>query len=112
MHPIVNRIHIARPAERVFDFATTPGNWVPGERVDEEMRVAGHRNRAHWIVRERVAPLAGSSRDAGATEFVRELIYRMPNVLYRLMDWLFARRLIAVESARALANLKAVLEAE
>jgi uncharacterized protein YndB with AHSA1/START domain len=66
--------HIDAPVERVFEYATTPGNWPdwhpsslgvsgatdhplgPGELVTEEFRVAGRRGRVVWTVREREAP--------------------------------------------------------
>jgi uncharacterized protein YndB with AHSA1/START domain len=74
----VTRIHttirIDEPVERVFEYATTPGNWPewhpsslgvsgardhslePGEQVTEEFLVAGRRGRVMWTVREREAP--------------------------------------------------------
>jgi uncharacterized protein YndB with AHSA1/START domain len=71
---IVNTIAIARPAEQVFAFVTTPANWPrwhpsslgvsagadhpleEGEQVTEEYRVAGQTGSAVWTVREREAP--------------------------------------------------------
>ena len=62
------------PAETLFEYVTTPGNWPvwhpsslgvsgatdhslgPGEKVAEEYSVAGRRGRVVWTVRERVAP--------------------------------------------------------
>jgi uncharacterized protein YndB with AHSA1/START domain len=74
----VTRIHttirIDEPAEKLFEYVTTPGNWPawhpsslgvsgatdhslePGEKVTEEYSVAGRRGRVEWTVRERVAP--------------------------------------------------------
>jgi uncharacterized protein YndB with AHSA1/START domain len=71
---IVTAIVIRAPIERVFDHATTAGNWpgwhpalhsvggatdhsaAPGERITEEIRTDGRRWRAVWTVRERVPP--------------------------------------------------------
>jgi uncharacterized protein YndB with AHSA1/START domain len=65
---------IRRPVERVFDFLTTPANWLlwhpsslkvtgavdhplqPGEQVTEEFVVAGQFGTAVWTVRECSAP--------------------------------------------------------
>jgi len=71
---IYTSIRIDEPAEKLFDYVTTPGNWPvwhpsslgvsgatdhslePGEKVIEEYMVAGRRGRVVWTVRERVAP--------------------------------------------------------
>jgi uncharacterized protein YndB with AHSA1/START domain len=72
---IVTTTEIRRPIKEVFDFLTTPGNWIlwhpstlavsgatdhsleVGEQVTEEYVVAGKNGRATWTVRERNAPL-------------------------------------------------------
>jgi uncharacterized protein YndB with AHSA1/START domain len=74
MARIVTTIEIRMPIERVFDYATTAGNWpswhpasrrvsgatdhsaVPGERIIEEIETSGRRWRAVWTVREREPP--------------------------------------------------------
>ncbi len=88
MTRIHTTIRIQAPAERVFEYATTPGNWPdwhpsslgvsgatdhslePGEQVTEEFRVAGRRGRVRWTVREREAPgrwvIDGESEDGGS----------------------------------------------
>jgi uncharacterized protein YndB with AHSA1/START domain len=71
---IVTTIQIECPIERVFDFLTTPGNWVRwhpstlavsgatdhslevGEQVTEDYVIAGQKGRATWTVRERRRP--------------------------------------------------------
>lgn len=75
--PVVlhNEIQIARAAQDVFAFFTTPDSWPRwhpsslavsgatdhplqvGEQVSEDFRVAGRRGRAVWTVTERSAPL-------------------------------------------------------
>jgi uncharacterized protein YndB with AHSA1/START domain len=75
MARIVSAIDIEAPIERVFDHATTAGNWpgwhpaslavsgasdhsaAPGERLTEDIRAAGRRWRALWTVREREPPV-------------------------------------------------------
>jgi hypothetical protein len=74
MTRIYTTAQIHTPADRVFDYVTTPGNWPvwhpsslgvggatdhslePDEQVTEEFQVAGRRGRVVWTVRERVAP--------------------------------------------------------
>jgi uncharacterized protein YndB with AHSA1/START domain len=74
MTRVYRAIEIDVPAEQVFDYVTTPGNWPdwhpsslgvsgatdhslePGEQVTEEFLVAGRRGRVVWTVREREAP--------------------------------------------------------
>jgi uncharacterized protein YndB with AHSA1/START domain len=74
MTRIRTTISIDEPAERLFEYVTTPGNWPewhpsslgvsgatdhslePGEKVSEEYSVAGRRGRVLWTVREREAP--------------------------------------------------------
>jgi uncharacterized protein YndB with AHSA1/START domain len=70
----VSTIDIRAPIERVFDYATTAGNWprwhpaslavsgasdhsaAPGERITEDIGAAGRRWQALWTVREREPP--------------------------------------------------------
>ena len=100
----------------------------PGEEVTEEYRVAGRLGRAVWTVRERVAPrrwvIEGRAEGGGgaritytltpredySTNFERELVYTMPNLLLALLDRLVLRRRVERESAEALRRLKDVLE--
>lgn len=74
MTRIYTTIRVEEPAERLFEYVTTPGNWPewhpsslgvsgatdhslgPGEKVAEEYSVAGRRGRVVWTVREREAP--------------------------------------------------------
>ncbi len=74
MARVYTTIQIDTPIERVFNYVTTPGNWLewhpsclgvsgatdhslePGEKITEEFRVAGRRGRVLWTVRERVVP--------------------------------------------------------
>ncbi|MBK6972937.1 MAG: SRPBCC family protein [Sterolibacteriaceae bacterium] len=87
--PVVirNEIRIARAAQDVFAFVTTPGNWPRwhpsslavsgatdhplqvGEQVTEHFRVAGRRGRTVWTVTERTAPLhwkiVGAGQEGG-----------------------------------------------
>jgi uncharacterized protein YndB with AHSA1/START domain len=98
-----------------------------GERIVEEFRAAGRRGRAVWTVHERVPPgrwvIQGRAEGGGhaaityhltvregGTRFERELIYRMPNPLWGVLDWLLIRRRMAAESALALGRLKTIVE--
>jgi uncharacterized protein YndB with AHSA1/START domain len=74
MARIVTAIEIRAPIERVFDYATTAGNWpswhpasravrgatdhpaAHGERITEEIQTGGRSWRAVWTVRERAPP--------------------------------------------------------
>jgi uncharacterized protein YndB with AHSA1/START domain len=74
MTRIVTTIEIRAPIERVFDYATTAGNWpnwhpasravrcatdhsaAQGERITEEIQTGGRSWRAVWTVRERAPP--------------------------------------------------------
>ncbi len=99
-----------------------------GEQVTEDYVVAGRGGTVIWTVRERIAPTrwviegaitTGSGgggtitytcipRDGG-THFVREFVYRMPNLLYAVLDGLIIRRRIAAESDQALRQRREVL---
>jgi uncharacterized protein YndB with AHSA1/START domain len=99
-----------------------------GERLVEQIETTGYRGQARWIVREREPPrrwviegeggTGGRARityrlfaQADGTRFERELVYRMPNAWYALLDVLFIRRRMAAQSEEALGRLKALLEA-
>ena len=145
MTRIYNSIQINRPIERVFDFITTPTNWpqwhpasvsvggnaehslLPGEKITEEISVAGRRGQVAWLVRERSASrrwvIDGNGKDGGratitytlsphpdGTNFERELVYTMPNALLAVLDWLIIRSRMKAESAEALRRLKRLLE--
>lgn len=74
MTRVYNTVQIQMPIEKVFDYATTPGNWPRwhpsslgvsgatghslevGEQVREVFRVAGRRGSVTWTVRECAAP--------------------------------------------------------
>ena len=74
MTRIYTTIEIEQPAERVFDYVTTPGHWPewhpsslgvsgltdhslePGKQVTERFLVAGNRGAVVWAVRERDFP--------------------------------------------------------
>jgi uncharacterized protein YndB with AHSA1/START domain len=87
MTRICNSIQISRPIEQVFDFITTPANWLQwhpasvsvsgnadhsllqGEEVTEDISVAGRRGQVTWSVREHSAPrqwvIDGNGKDGG-----------------------------------------------
>lgn len=145
---VATDIVIRAPVARVFDYVTTPGHWPEwhpsslavsgdvdhslrtGERVTENVRVAGRRGRVVWTVRTYEPPhrwvLDGTWEGLGAgvltytlspwesgdaTFFERDFDYTPPTPLLRLLDWLVVRRRIAAESVLALRRLRAVLEA-
>ncbi len=100
-----------------------------GEQVTERFLVAGRRGEVVWTVGEREAPrrwtiegkiiTAGGGgtvryiltvRDDGATDFTREFVYPLPNLLYAVLDALVIRRRIAAESAEAVRRLTRRLE--
>jgi uncharacterized protein YndB with AHSA1/START domain len=100
----------------------------PGEQLVEEIQMTGYRGEASWVVRERAAPsrwvIEGEGSTGGyallsyrlfaqpdGTRFERELVYRMPNAWYALLDVLFIRRRMVAQSAEALRRLKDLLEA-
>lgn len=97
------------------------------EQVTEEFRAAGRRGSVIWTVRERDAPRrwvihgelsrGGSgwityalTPEGGGTRFERELVYNLPDPLWRLLDRVVLRWRMRRESAAALRRLKAVLE--
>ena len=101
----------------------------PCERLVEQIETIGYRGRASWVVRERATPqrwviegeggTGGHARiayrlfgQADGTRFERELVYRMPNAWYALLDVLFIRRRMAAQSEQALSRLRALLEAD
>lgn len=98
-----------------------------GEQVIEGISVGVRRDRVIWTVLERERPrrwvIAGQGGRGGSatitysltpggtgTLFERELVYQMPNVFLACLDFLLIRYLIKAQSARALNNLKRVLE--
>lgn len=100
---------------------------LPGEEVTENISVAGRRGEVTWLVRERREPhrwvIDGSGKDSGratitytlsarpnGTHFERELVYRMPNPLLSVLDWLIVRWRMKADSAEALQGLKRLLE--
>lgn len=105
----------------------------PGERLVEQIETAGYRGQARWVVRAREPPRCGVNgrwviegeggtgghalltyrlaAQPGGTRFERELVYRMPNAWWALLDGLFIRRRMAAQSEQALRRLKALLEA-
>jgi uncharacterized protein YndB with AHSA1/START domain len=146
MTRILISAEIACPVERAFAYVTTPANWPewhvssvgvsgsvdhslePGEQVTEEFKVAGHRGRVVWTVRERVPPsrwviegaVAGGGHGRisytlrplpdGRTGYEREFVYTMPNPLLAALDVVIFRRRNERESRESVARLKGVLE--
>jgi uncharacterized protein YndB with AHSA1/START domain len=145
---VATDIVIHAPIERVFAYATTPGHWpewhpaslavagavdhplAPGERVTEDVRVAGWRGRVIWTARTYEPPhrwvLDGIWEGLGcgilsytlspwesgdATYFEREFDYTPPTAWLRLLDHLVVRRRIAAESVVALRRLRTLMEA-
>jgi uncharacterized protein YndB with AHSA1/START domain len=144
---IHNEAVIARAPQEVFDFVTTPGKWPKrhpaslgvsgatdhplqlGERVTEDIVVAGRRGRAVWTVTERMVPqrwqIEGQGEESGrawitytltpqanGTGFERDMRYRMPNLLAAMLDPLLTRGKIAEESSVAVRQLQQALEKE
>ena len=102
---------------------------LQGEEVTEDISVAGRRGQVIWLVRERRAPrrwvIDGKAKDGGratitytltpypaGTNFERELVYTIPNVLLAILDWLIIRSRMKAESVEALQRLKRVLESQ
>lgn len=99
-----------------------------GEQVVEEFLVAGRYGQVVWTVRNCLPPyrwviegqIVGSQSGGIITytltprlesvTFEREFSYRLSNPMLYLLDWLFLRRRIQVESDEALRRLKTVLE--
>ncbi|MEM9448397.1 MAG: SRPBCC family protein [Cyanobacteria bacterium P01_E01_bin.6] len=98
-----------------------------GEQVTEDYQVAGRKGRVVWTARERERPsrwvIEGQTEDGGrgtitytlsadgaGTRFTREFVYDMPNPFLAMLNWLILRHRIRAESARALTQLKQVLE--
>jgi uncharacterized protein YndB with AHSA1/START domain len=95
MTRIVTTIEIRAPIERVFDYATTAGNWpswhpasrsvsgaidhsaAQGERITEEIETGGRRWRAVWTVRERAPPhrwvIEGQAESGGSAAIAYRL---------------------------------------
>jgi uncharacterized protein YndB with AHSA1/START domain len=107
----------------------TDHSLLVGEQVTERILVAGRRGEVVWTVREREAPRrwvidgvittggGGSGvvsynltpRD-GATEFILNFTYPLPNLALALLDALLVRRRIQAESEQATRQLKRRLE--
>jgi uncharacterized protein YndB with AHSA1/START domain len=100
---------------------------LQGEEVTEDISVAGRRGQVTWFVRERSAPrrwvIDGAGKDGGratitdtltphpaGTNFERELVYTMRNVLLAVLDWLIVRSRMKADSVEALQRLKRLLE--
>jgi hypothetical protein len=100
---------------------------LAGEKVVENISVAGRRGQVIWFVHERNEPhrwvIDGTGNDGGratitysltphpaGTNFDRELVYTMPNVLLAFLDWLLIRSRMKADSAEALRRLKGRLE--
>jgi uncharacterized protein YndB with AHSA1/START domain len=100
---------------------------LPGEEVTEDISVAGRRGQVIWLVRERSAPrrwvIDGNGKDGGratitytltphpdGTNFERELVYTMPNILLAILDWAIIRSRMKADSIEALQRLKRLLE--
>ena len=115
-HP--SSIRVAGTADRSLDI---------GEQVTEDYQVAGRQGRVVWTARERERPsrwvIEGQTEDGGrgtitytvmpvgaGTKFTREFVYDMPNPFLTLLNWLILRHRIKAESARAVNQLKQVLE--
>jgi len=99
-----------------------------GETVTEDFVVAGRRGTvrwtvvareepAHWTIEGRNEGSRGGGRVSyrltpqdGGTQFHRELVYRMPNLLGAVADRLGVHDRVAAESSVAVENLKAILE--
>jgi uncharacterized protein YndB with AHSA1/START domain len=98
MTRVVASIEIGAPIERVFDYATTSGNWpcwhpvsravsgatdhsaAPGERITEEIETGGRRWRAFWTVVERTPPhrwvIEGAAEGGGSATLTYRLTPR------------------------------------
>jgi uncharacterized protein YndB with AHSA1/START domain len=107
----------------------TDHSLLVGEQVTERFLVAGRRGEVVWTVREREAPRrwiidgvittggGGSgvvsynlTPRGGATEFIRNFTYPLPNLALALLDALLVRRRIQAESEQATRQLKRWLE--
>ena len=148
--PIITSVEIQATPSEVFQFATVAANWkrwhpatisvsgnvhrsaMPGETIDEKIRVGWYRGTARWTVRQRRAPSTahegrwviegradngGTARivyvlasEKGGTRFTRSLTYTTPNRFYAWLDRLFMHRLLVRQSERALGQLKRVME--
>jgi len=100
-----------------------------GEQIAEDVIIAGRHGLGTWTCVERDPPhhlaldLKGASgttgrivytfvaRDEG-TEFTRDLTYNMPSLNAARGETLTVSRALREQSAQAMANLKALLEAE
>jgi hypothetical protein len=143
--PIIKTaVSIDQSMDRVFEFVTTAANcgtWCPsswtgpidhslrlGERVTEELSLAGRRARIEWTVRESRPPerwvIVGKTEDGGkatlsyvltrgpnGTHLRREFVYDIPILFDQRGAFLSLRNRLQAESAESLRRLKRVIEA-
>lgn len=141
---IETEIAIARPAEAVFDYVSTPALWhtwhpatvevrdapnrplTVGETALELIAVAGRRDFALWRVTACVRPRRWEivtdtangcahitydiAPEGGGCRFHRTLEFRSKRWPWRALDGSLTRWLLERQSARALRQLKTVLE--
>ena len=138
---IVTRIDIAAPPPVVFAYATTPANWpawhpasravsgvvdhtpLQGERVIEEIEVAGRRFQTTWTSLGGDPPrrweFAGHAAGGGrarivytlapvgaGTRFERDLTYSGPNLFFALLNAVWIRGVMETDSAEAMTRLQ------
>jgi uncharacterized protein YndB with AHSA1/START domain len=106
---------------------TTARSLRIGEQVREAIVVGGRRDHVLWVVREYDYPhrwvIEGRGERGGTatityrlspagrgTAFERDLLYRVPGVVLRLLDVLFIRGRMRASSRQALEQLKRLLE--
>ena len=141
---VETQIGIDRPAQRVFDYVTTPALWhtwhpatvevrnvparplITGETMLEVIAMAGRRDEALWTVTACTPPqlweIATETPNGAAhiayrmtptatgCRFHRTLEFRSKGWPWRLLDSTLTRWILVRQSARALLNLKQVLE--
>jgi uncharacterized protein YndB with AHSA1/START domain len=147
MGRVTNTIFIHRPITGVFDLATTARTWPRwhasslrvsgavdhpvevGERISDEVRIAGRTGVVEWTCVERDRPRrivlvsAGTQGEQarlvytlvehdGGTTLTRTLTYRYPIPLAGLLEPLLITPLMRRDARTALDNLKALIEAE
>ncbi|MGH8581682.1 MAG: SRPBCC family protein [Gammaproteobacteria bacterium] len=143
MPVIRTAISIGLSMDRVFEFVTTPSNspkWChsswkmvtdhplqPGERVIEDLSVAGRHVCIEWTVRESQPPrlwvIVGKTEDGGTatmtytltaepngTRFKRELLYNIRALFDEQGGFLSLRNRLQADLAESLRRLKRILE--
>ncbi len=143
MPVIRTAVSIGLSMDRVFEFVTTPSNsakwchssWTmaadhplqPGERVIEDLALAGRHVCIEWTVRESQPPrrwvIVGKTEDGGTatmtytltpepngTRFKRELLYNIRALFDEQGGFLSLRDRLQAESAESLRRLKRILE--